>query len=630
MRSTPKEIQLLLLYGSELKWIDPSTNIESKIKLDNPLARRLAQYIFSSTTRDVTQLDQNFLNGLKEAFQSESDPAKEIEIYDQSSKSDRCWVLHSICTENYGGINKFSGEKFSYTFDGETTCIDGQNGSGKTSFVSAIIWCLTGYIYKDQLGVVNCNYEEAQIFNPKTNKKIGSWPSIVSLPNTISILPTSYRLSVTLVFKDLNSGEYSEVSRSYENGKESYNKDNKFRPDERLINIGLEMPCRLANIKFSQKEDDLYESIKSLTGYEGLTEIAEFISAMSHKNRGFSNYSKKEKIENYDKNYRDYVSYAIKELDYCDKEMSNSIGKLARFNESPKLIELQNDALYLDELLETTVKSTAEFLEQIQEYIPSKLDIDDAQIQKQIIDAVQKGRFTIDGINNQLSVIQLLTKLSNLDASDVEALENKVSELIESLNETRKWKDRQESDSKLIIKIVAAKWHKKHHPEIENIEQCPICERSFDDPEYKEIAEELKELKEAGELAEQEVKHACASLASDVYSILPDDIKTNQVIIKNLRVRDDYINILIEEFINKSPFKDVLIGIPKIANEHIDRIKEGGDQEISDFEYIADVRISDIENHFDDNTFKKLIETMFVIDKSQNYRYGGKKIERNM
>lgn len=64
----------------------------------------------------------------------------------------RILLLSSIRAHRFGGIHRFgtveeAPAEFNFTLEKTLTLVEGANGSGKTSFLSAILWCLTGYVY---------------------------------------------------------------------------------------------------------------------------------------------------------------------------------------------------------------------------------------------------------------------------------------------------------------------------------------------------------------------------------------------------------------------------------------------------------------------------------------------------
>ena len=85
-----------------------------------------------------------------------------------SRKEKRCLHLKQMRVHRFAGIHAYGEIKqapddFEYCFEKPVTLIEGKNGSGKTSLLNAIVWCLTGYIYRSQRKP-ECGEDKINIF----------------------------------------------------------------------------------------------------------------------------------------------------------------------------------------------------------------------------------------------------------------------------------------------------------------------------------------------------------------------------------------------------------------------------------------------------------------------------------
>jgi AAA domain len=76
---------------------------------------------------------------------------------------------------------------FLYSFGGNNWCLEGQNGSGKTSLVSAILWALTGKRIREHEGPVDERGEREDV-ESDDGTKVGNWPPLAAYPTTIADL----------------------------------------------------------------------------------------------------------------------------------------------------------------------------------------------------------------------------------------------------------------------------------------------------------------------------------------------------------------------------------------------------------------------------------------------------------
>jgi len=129
-----------------------------------------------------------------------TDPASE-DLPSASIAVGDVWRLDRIEASGFGGLTLFGGPQFDLRIDGENWCLEGQNGSGKTSLTSAILWALTGKRIREQDGPVEVQCARLPVTN-KDGKKIGEWPFVASYPSSTADLLKSAEVWVRLTFKN--------------------------------------------------------------------------------------------------------------------------------------------------------------------------------------------------------------------------------------------------------------------------------------------------------------------------------------------------------------------------------------------------------------------------------------------
>src|SRR5450432_4783639 len=134
-----------LLSGEPLSWVKFGENKAGSVHLATPAARRLLHYLLAVDQLKVAEASEALFDGLIAAWENATfDPAAANASQGAVSASGP-WRLARLETSGFGGLNLVDGPPFIVSFNGENWCLEVQNGSGKTSLASAIIWALTGY-----------------------------------------------------------------------------------------------------------------------------------------------------------------------------------------------------------------------------------------------------------------------------------------------------------------------------------------------------------------------------------------------------------------------------------------------------------------------------------------------------
>ena len=267
-----------LLSGNILSWAKFGDQKAGGIQLASPGARRLLHYLLSCDRTKVADAKEDVFGGLIAAWQNTSfDPATAAKPA-MGATDTGTWRLARLESSGFGGLNLIDGPDFLLALNGENWCLEGQNGSGKTSLASAIIWALTGYRCRDQDGVVVDDGRRLAVFND-SGVQIGNWPPLVAYPATPLKLGGTAEAWVRLTFQN----EHGATAEAYRQLRVPVSGDPVFEEKvdpvllsaPQLIETGLLMPARLSRIGFGERSQSIYEAVKLLTGLDQLADIGE-------------------------------------------------------------------------------------------------------------------------------------------------------------------------------------------------------------------------------------------------------------------------------------------------------------------------------------------------------------------
>lgn len=237
-----------LLTGKKLAWPKYKDHKAGSITLEQAAQRRLFEFLLSCNPGDIVQGSESLFDGVVEAWQNtEHDPAAR-EIESSTVTTPQSFRLDRIEAFGFGGLTIFEGKSFDLFVGGSNWCLEGQNGSGKTSLASAILWALTGKRIREHEGPIDERGERASV-EDSDGKSIGKWPPLAAYPATIADLDNAAEVWVRLTFKALNGDGATAYRRmvSPANGIAQIEEkiDPPLKAARRLMEIGVLMPARL-------------------------------------------------------------------------------------------------------------------------------------------------------------------------------------------------------------------------------------------------------------------------------------------------------------------------------------------------------------------------------------------------
>jgi hypothetical protein len=555
----------LLLAGKTLSWKKYKDHAAGSITLNKPEQRRLFEFLLGSDSGKVTTGDETLFAGLVAAWENKDhDPAK-TKAENDTKVSTKSWRLDRIEAFGFGGLTNFGGKTFDLHIGGDNWCLEGQNGSGKTSLVSAILWALTGKRIREHEGPVEERGEREDV-ESDDGTKLGMWPPLAAYPVTIADLAKQAEVWVRLTFKaadgDTAIAYRRMVSPPLGNAQLEDQIDARLKSALRLAEIGILMPARLTKIGFGKNSLTLYEAVKQLTGLDQLSDIAEGCSAFGAGNRKFMKYAKDQSIENYERKFADNIASAQQLAEEFEFKLPTPIA----LGEKDMDQTLKGAANLASE-------GAGKHLETLKSEIPATLDTATTEGRNIVKTAVASARGLVTQGAKAIPLFQTWKALTDAASdADFAALPTVLETAKASLKKGMEWHVRQTADSKLRLKALAA----QSFVPVKNADSdCPLCTSPLDDEKKRALANELEELKSNANAAERKIADVCRNIQETVTAKVPVAIRNARTVIDKMDPAGAYADATREKFVTDEPFSNILTGLAASAGKLIDSQKGG-------------------------------------------------------
>ncbi len=510
---TRDEIEKALLAGSAVI-VDSAAG--DTIKLDSRRARRMVELIFNelrSSTADDLVKDAKFFGLLENVFGESVDNMgsdiagsyrADVEEADEKSRS---WRLKKVETRGFGGLNAVPDDVFEFDVTGRDTCIEGQNGSGKSSLANAILFAMIGKVHRDQYGI----WEDAKRSEPVMSddgEKLADWPPIAVYPFTWKNGISSVDVSVTLTFGNNLDEEEITATRRLHGEPNSLNEEVSIDPRltavPTLVEAGLLMPMRIQHIRMPKRDDNdqLVGLIRQLIGLEPLLNVANLVDKLCHGNQRFLKYAR----DNDSEGKKEIIYRLLKEAQEKIEELDTGLDLHVDI-EARKPISsdyLKN----LDEAKEALTRKQAEGFQALSGLAFKEFDPNQAEHRLRVMKSVNKLYLDADDQSNSNDLPAVLKEISTLanrvEEQKLEDLKFTLEKAQNDLAKAVKWSHQQKKDTLLRLKAVAAE-----HFEDCNDPLCPLCEQSIKGVEHRSLVEDLRTLQSEAEVAQSRLADAC-------------------------------------------------------------------------------------------------------------------------
>ena len=556
MTITVKEATDTLLRGETLEWSPHEKLKGGKITLGEGGARRLFAYLLKNPQNLVENADESLFAGLVEAWGKDDDPATRMDA--TAPQTGHCWLLKEVRTFNFGGLNAFGGDEFNLPVDGASWCLEGQNGSGKTSLASALLWGLTGRRIREYAGIVEDSGRREPVLDANGNS-VGNWPPLVAYPKSKDELLNDAEVRVKLTFVN-ELGEEAFVRRRIVSVGLIGDSVNEVEVDQRLLvapqllEAGILMPCRLATLRFGEGSTHLYEAVKMLTGLDQLSAIGDGAANLRHGGRKFIKYSKDKGID------------AIAAAFTSSMKIAEEHGKKVGVDVST-LMALDKPNLHttIQTLVENAKAGAAEQMSTLAVDLGPAIDVKTDTGREEVTKAVFLVKETVDAGFSALAPVKALDVLvKERDEGNLAAIPASLEAIERELQEAIGWHARQQEDAKLRLKALAA-------PLFEPAEvgpaDCPLCAGELLTAAQKALADELTQLKAVGDAAERKLGDACLSFTDRLGKLLPATLRSFRVTLAEMEPKSAVTDAISKGLSDAGSFATVLVGAGKAMAE---------------------------------------------------------------
>lgn len=568
------------------------------------LTKVLLDHLRDSTVDELAK-NTEFFVALEAAFReshdnAEQEPGTSGTAGEAGKKPDRrTWRLKKVDTIGFGGLNA-PATFFEFDVAGHDFCIEGQNGSGKSSLANAVLFAMTGKTHRDQYGL----WDDPAHLEPVTSdvgKKLGDWPPIATYPDNWEGDRRTVDLIVKLTFGNESDDEEIVAERRMHGKPGALEHDVSIDPRltavPALIETSLLMPMRIQHIRMPDDKDNsqLVGLIRQLLGLEPLLDVADLADKLSYRNQRFLKYAQEsnfqEKADRFSQALRE-AKENIKDLDVdIDLTIEVEERKLVPDHRLNQLVEAKRE---LDRL-------QADGFRDLEAFAFDGFDLSNSKHRRRVADAINQLYVDVKRQSNPKSLPPVLGGIASLARQAANenflSLKSVLEKASADLDTATEWADRQREDVLLCLKAVAAA-HFVDSPD----PLCPLCRQSIAGVEHCDLIDDLRKLKTDAEKAQTHLADACRRVEHEVRNAARHVVPDNFMRVDRFGVKRGIQNQVLGAFVEATHVVGDVPGFASIAQVAV----EAAFDAVEEFEFGSE--LPEPENGADVGRVKRLID----------------------
>jgi len=463
----------------------------NEFRLNSPEARSIFDWYRNNPGKWAKNVMTPDVETLADQLEKKPPELPENVYADQTRRLPRIH-LKSVRAHRFAGIHRYGKPKqppkdFYFEFEKPLTLIEGINGSGKTSLLSAITWCLTGHVYRSQRPPESADGSvELEIVGDSDS---GSDNELTHNMTVITPIPPAEILTslggepllldtwVEVVFVNDEGNEVGTIKRSVKRSPRG--KIVIDEPDFSTLGldpiareIGTKMPGLIPYLQLGIASD-LGKAVAGLTGIKPLKDLA------------------KHAVKSQAKLKKDLVNDRNTDINKIDLEFLKAQEELAQLIKDHLNIDPEKplpspgpEKTIEDELTKLRAHFEAlqsQALAEAKSILGDSFDHEDQAARVDLMDNVGPALGQLDfGNLRRLSSANRLAKLASLSPEELLQAEATIEKLVCEANEIVKIEEKPGVATRLRLYAKVASWIKELPDQNHDIKACSICQRAID------------------------------------------------------------------------------------------------------------------------------------------------------
>jgi hypothetical protein len=557
---------------------------ERLLSLEND-ARSILSWYWKNQSSWTKNLSSTVVEGVIASLDIEA-PNRKPAASASNTGDKKLLTLIKLEAHRFAGIHAYGSENqapenFILEPSKPITMIEGANGSGKTSLMNAIIWCLTGEIIRPQRPPERGDVEFEIEIERDEETSTHNIPPVTPMPRSKIYAPASgddipVDTWVELTFEDQNKNAFPAIRRSL--SRTSRGKIQEIAPDLSILGIdpisfriGTTMPALLPFIQIGE-QSELGRAVAELTGLSSLIALSRHAIKVSNKISGELTKSAKIQINNIDQAYNKVVT---------DLEVKVSQNQTLKYpGESlPRISDDKGLEKTLEDLKTHFENCKTKSFTDAVSILGESFDVHDPMQIKDLESKVYPAIAKIDEIKHLTSASRLVSLATTSDENldDAEKLLKKICEEATELANLAGNPDTAKRN-KLYARI--AEWMKEFDIKLDGLPCCPVCHTDFNEKKDPVTGTDVKyhiqeHLKQDSTLISQSIQ----SWVKATIGILAAELPTSLAQESRNDLPDHPVNLiktaLTEELFSTPVFGGVLLLLKKNMGSVFDSVFSG-------------------------------------------------------